>query len=100
MAGNKNSGRKLDKWWGDAVRKAVMQVDDGDPDGRKKLDLIAEALAEKACAGDIQAIKEIGDRLDGKPKQSIEAEHSASVPGLRELLDQIDGTSCGLPSED
>lgn len=37
----------------------------------KKLTLIANALVDKACAGDVSAIKEVGDRVDGKPAQAI-----------------------------
>jgi hypothetical protein len=38
----------------------------------KKLREIACALIEKAAAGDIQAIRELADRLDGKPTQMLE----------------------------
>jgi hypothetical protein len=40
--------------------------------GRRRLRIIAEKLADKAEQGDIQAIREIADRLDGKPAQAIE----------------------------
>jgi hypothetical protein len=40
--------------------------------GRRHLRIIAEKLADKAEQGDIQAIREIADRLDGKPTQAIE----------------------------
>ena len=40
-------------------------------DGRR-LRIIAEKLAEKAEQRDIQAIREIGDRLEGKAVQAIE----------------------------
>lgn len=40
---------------------------------RRKLHSIAEKLVQMAESGDMQAIKEVGDRLDGKPKQQIEA---------------------------
>lgn len=55
-----------------------------------KLRQVAETLVDAAIAGDIQAIKELGDRLDGKPKQSIEADISLS-PGAEfvELLRQL-----------
>ena len=35
------------------------------------LDAIAEKLLDLAGEGDIQALKELGDRLDGKPTQTI-----------------------------
>jgi hypothetical protein len=36
-------------------------------------------LIDKASAGDVQAIREIGDRLDGKPAQAVE--HSGEGGG-------------------
>lgn len=38
---------------------------------RKRLFNIADRLVTMAEAGDMQAIKELGDRLDGKPAQAI-----------------------------
>ena len=38
----------------------------------KKLREIARMHIEKAVAGDMQAIKELADRLDGKPAQMLE----------------------------
>jgi 1,6-anhydro-N-acetylmuramate kinase len=40
--------------------------------GGRRLRIICEKLAEKAEQGDIQAIREVGDRLDGKAVQAIE----------------------------
>lgn len=40
---------------------------------RKKLDLMAEALVRQGLDGDIAALKEIGDRMDGKATQQVEA---------------------------
>ena len=37
------------------------------------METLADALITEALTGNIQAIKEIGDRLDGKPCQQIEA---------------------------
>jgi len=36
-----------------------------------KLRAVADALVDKAMAGDVQAIKEVADRLDGKVPQGI-----------------------------
>jgi hypothetical protein len=62
--GNTNSS-KNNRLWTDTIRRAVIQAD---PD---RLRRIAEALLDKAETGDIGAIKEIGDRLDGKVAQTI-----------------------------
>ena len=57
--GNTNSS-KDNRLWANTIRRAVLQSD------AERLRRIAEALLTKAEDGDITAIKEIGDRLDGK----------------------------------
>lgn len=64
-------GRRKDKPWRDALNQAVNAIAEGDPQGRKKILLIAEAVANAAMGGDMQAAREIGDRLDGKAVQAI-----------------------------
>jgi hypothetical protein len=64
-AGNKNSS-KANRLWGDTIRRALAQ--DKDPD---KLRSLAEALIARAADGDLGALKEIGDRLDGKVAQQV-----------------------------
>jgi hypothetical protein len=54
------------KPFADMLRVALLSGD-----GRR-LRVIAEKLAEKAEQGDLQAIREVGDRLDGKAVQAIE----------------------------
>jgi hypothetical protein len=66
------SSRKSDKLWRDALMVAVRREDDQDPDKRQLLTTIAEACVNAARAGDLMAMKEIGDRIDGKPKQQTE----------------------------
>lgn len=61
-------GRKKDKPWADALRLVVNRDDD---EGKKRLVKIAEQCVKAAEAGDLQAMREIGDRLDGKPAQAI-----------------------------
>lgn len=63
------AGRKGEKHWADAVRIAVNAKDG---EGRRKLRAIAEKTVEMALDGDMAAIKEIGDRLDGKAHQSTD----------------------------
>jgi hypothetical protein len=60
--GNQNAAKS--KIWSDALRKAVIQGD--------HLSKLADALILKALEGDISAIRELGDRLEGKVTQSIE----------------------------
>ena len=56
---------KNNRLWTDTLRRACIQSDG------KKLREMADALIAKALEGDIAAIKEIGDRLEGKPAQVI-----------------------------
>lgn len=75
-------GPKSDKIWADAVRKAVHEYSDADdPEAKGKkikyVNLLARNLVKSAAGGDMQAMKEVGDRLDGKPKQAVE--HSGEV---------------------
>jgi hypothetical protein len=62
----------------------------------RHLRAIARKLFEKALDGDLSAIREIADRLDGKPAQAIERHDAQPVRLLsdRELLEII---QCGLP---
>jgi hypothetical protein len=65
-SGNPIGRRAEDKPWSEALRRAAFQ--DG-PEGHRRLFKIAEACVAAAEGGDMTAIKEIGDRLDGKPVQ-------------------------------
>lgn len=62
--GNENS-KKDNRLWRNTIQRAIAQ---GNPD---RLRRIAEALLDKAADGDMAAIKELGDRLDGKTAQQI-----------------------------
>lgn len=59
------------KDWAEALRRAVHRESAG-KGSAKWLDVIANRVVEAAAEGDAQAFKEIGDRLDGKPKQQTE----------------------------
>ena len=63
-------GRPQDKPWRDALRIAAFEKDGK---GRPKLRAIAEKTVALALEGDIQAIMEVANRLDGRPVQAIEA---------------------------
>src|ERR1700676_4930877 len=73
-------GRKPDKLMRDALILALMrEAEDGDGAPTKKLHLIAGKLVEKAVAGDIQAIKEVCDRVDGKPTQPVNEDEAPPI---------------------
>lgn len=53
---------------------------------KEALDLLAEKLLARCEEADIQALKELGDRLDGKPSQEMDVTHRG---GLAEALSAI-----------
>jgi hypothetical protein len=63
--GNTNSS-KNNRLWAETLRRAVVQSD------AERLRQIAEALIDKAASGDVSAIKELGDRIDGKSVATTE----------------------------
>lgn len=52
----------------DALRIALNEPD---ATGQKKIRTLAEVLLNKALDGDMQAIKEVYDRVEGKPAQAV-----------------------------
>lgn len=68
-----------EKSFANMLRIAVMAADETADTKRPKLRSIAEKLVESALEGKMDAIKEIADRLDGKPAQAIvgDSEHDA-----------------------
>jgi hypothetical protein len=81
------AGRKGEKFWADAVRRAVMRRMD-DVEGKpQKLERLADKIVEAGMEGDIQALKEIGDRLDGKATQQTDS--TVNLSGSLELVKRI-----------
>ena len=81
MAGRPKGAWK-DKTWRDALRLAVMRpADEKDPKPKNKLDELTFALIEAGKAGDVSALKEIGDRLDGKVPQALTDADGGSFAG-------------------
>lgn len=67
--GNTNAASGTE--WRETIRRVMLKYEKGDVKRRNAMDKVAEALIEKALGGDMQAIKELGDRYDGKPAQSL-----------------------------
>lgn len=70
MAGRPR-GAWANKAWRDALRLAVLRAPDEVIEPKTNLDALAIQLIATAKAGDMTAMKELGDRLDGKPSQAI-----------------------------
>lgn len=65
--GNQNA--KKGRLWADAIKRAVARKFNGDLN--HGLDQLAEKLIDAVAEGDLPALKEFGDRMDGKPAQAI-----------------------------
>lgn len=67
-AGNQYAAKA--KQWQMAIERALDVR--GAADRRLALDMLAERLLQKCDEGEGWALKELGDRLDGKPSQQIQ----------------------------
>lgn len=88
-------GRPKDKPFREALRMELAALKDEDP---KALRGLARKLLTLASEGDnaLPAIKEIADRLDGKPAQAIEN----GEDGAFEVLQRIERTIVNAPNQD
>lgn len=77
---NPSLGGKPDKLMRDAILVALKREAKG-ADGKptRKLTLIADKLVDLAMGGDMQAIKEINDRVDGKAPQAITGANGGAI---------------------
>jgi hypothetical protein len=67
-------GPKKNKIWREALERAIKRREHEDPQALEKL---ADSLLRKVGEGDVGAIKELGDRLDGKVTQPIGGDEDA-----------------------
>lgn len=80
--GNTNS-KAENRLWGNTIRRAIAQ---SDPD---KLRRIADKMLALAEGGEQWAVKELGDRLDGKPSQSLDIGSDPDRPMVTKIVREI-----------
>ena len=96
QSGNPKGRPKSSKLFKDALNLAVHERVDEKPlrgvetGDKTKLRRIAEVLVENAMDGDIPAIKEVADRLDGKAHQTTDS-NMHMTGDLAALMEEIDG---------
>jgi hypothetical protein len=88
--GNQNAARA--KVWRAAIMRALERRKPAD-ERKQAIDELADKLLDLVSSGDLAALKEFGDRLDGKPAQAIVGDDDA--PPIRtvtriELVDLDD----------
>lgn len=84
QSGNPN-GRPKSKPFKDALKKAVAEAGADD----EALKLVAAALLEKAKSGDVQAIKELADRMDGKVTQPVAGDDDADPINVVHKIERV-----------
>lgn len=72
---------KKDKIWTDAIHRALKRESEG-RGSPKWLDVLANRIVEAAADGDVAALKEVGDRIEGKPtqRQEISGPDGGDIP--------------------
>ena len=68
VSGNPEGRPKKEKSFAAMLRIAINEATES---GGTKLRAVADALVDKAVSGDVPAIKELADRIDGKVPQAI-----------------------------
>lgn len=71
-------GRRAVKPWREAIERALKRRQT-DP---QAIDKAADKLVDACLEGDMEAIKILGDRLDGKPHQSMDVDAVVTNPPL------------------
>ena len=85
----RTTGNKPDKLMRDAIILALhREAKDADGAPTKKLVLIANRLVDKAVAGEMAAIREVINRVDGKKLIDV----AATALALEDFLDRLDGS--------
>ena len=64
--------------WRQAINKAVSREVGSKRNRIMALDKLADTLVDAGLAGDIKAIKEIGNRLDGMAHQSVSVDNTGN----------------------
>ncbi|MBU3565061.1 hypothetical protein [Polynucleobacter sp. MWH-HuK1] len=82
-----NTNAQKGRLWNDALRKAIAQ-DDG-----RRLRASIDQLLNLASKGEPWAIKELADRLDGRPKQTnaLEASGEPELKAVKIIFVSPDG---------
>lgn len=79
-----------------ALRIAIKEAGSGE--GKDKLRDIADKLVTEALAGNMQAIKEIADRIDGKVAQQVNVADNEGGPLQLTIVSFADATPEQLDS--
>ena len=78
-----NTNATKNKVWIAALNRSIAQ-DDG-----KRLRAAAEKLLDLAVEGNVPALKELGDRLDGKAAQAVTVSGDPDAPLVTKIVREV-----------
>jgi hypothetical protein len=87
-SGNPNGQPKRAKIWREAIERAIKRREQDDPLALEKL---ADGFLSKVAERDVAAIKEFGDRLDGKVAQPIAGDEDQPFKQVLEVTWKLHG---------
>jgi len=83
-AGNTNGkGNAKPRIWSDAIRRALARREKGKA---PRLNRLADALLDKCEEKDVSALKEFGDRIEGKSVQPTEISGSIQIEKIERVV--------------
>lgn len=91
--GNKNAARASD--WKNAIKWALENYQSSAIERGQALRGIGLRLVDMALDGDMQAIKEVGDRLDGKPAQTVHGTMTHAIAATELTDEQLASIAAG-----
>lgn len=83
MAGRPPKEKSFANMLNIAIKEAIQGED------RTKLRAVADALVEKAMGGDVSAIKEVADRIDGKVPQAVIGDEESDPINLVTRIERV-----------
>ena len=85
-AGNQNAAKA--KVWSAAILRALDRRKPAD-ERIQAIDELADKLLEKCAAGDLAALQELGNRLEGKPAQVVIGGNDDEPPIRFEKIERV-----------
>jgi hypothetical protein len=79
----------------EAYQEELASPAPGDREGRTNTQAIARAVVKKARAGDLRAAQELADRIEGRPRQSVEHAGEGGGPMKIVYISRIDAPERG-----
>lgn len=75
-----------EKTFANMLRIAISEAHD---EGGTRLRAVADALVKKAMEGDVPAVREIADRLDGKVPQGIIGDNDSDPVNVLHRIERV-----------